>query len=235
MSRRQAILTDNLHRVQSRIAAAAERAGRSPEEITLVAVTKYVSADVTRLIIEAGHHVLGESRPQQLCDKARALADLPVRWHLIGHLQRNKVRRTLPVVELIHSLDSIALLDTIERIAEEENLTVRGLLEVNISGNPNKHGFLADAVPEVVAGLGKYRRLHIEGLMCMGGWAGDLTGAAREFAALREMRDRLAADCPPPHQLVHLSMGMTNDFEIAIAEGATMVRIGSALFEGLDD
>ncbi|GAB6166649.1 YggS family pyridoxal phosphate-dependent enzyme [Thermostilla marina] len=234
MNRRQAIVTDNLRRIQSRITAAAERAGRAPHEITLVAVTKYVSADITRLVVEAGQAVLGESRPQQLCDKAHALADLPIRWHLIGHLQRNKVRRTLPVVELIHSLDGVALLDTIERIAEEENREVRGLLEVNISGNPNKHGFAPEALPEIVGGLTKYRRLKIEGLMCMGGWAGDLAGAARDFAALRELRDRLAAECPPPHRLDHLSMGMTNDFEVAIAEGATMVRIGSALFEGLD-
>ena len=139
-------IAENLDRVRRCIADSAAKSGRTPDQITLVAVTKYVGEPQSRATFEAGCQVLGESRPQHLCPKAEALADLPVRWHMIGHLQRNKVRRVLPLVEMIHSADSPRLIQTIDTIAGELSLRVPILLEVNVSGETSKHGFEPDAV-----------------------------------------------------------------------------------------
>jgi PLP dependent protein len=243
-------IAENLAHVRGRIAEAAGRAGRPADAVKLVAVTKYVTADAARALVEAGCHELGESRPQQLWEKAAAMADLPVRWHLIGHLQRNKLRRTLPLVGMFQSLDSLRLLDAIEATwpsrtteaaaqpplqrqasaAAREPLPV--LLEVNISGETAKHGFPPDALEAVLAELPKYRSVTVCGLMGMAALEGGAETARRDFAALRALRDRLRPQCPPGVRLDELSMGMSGDFETAIEEGATIVRVGSALFEG---
>ncbi|MBA4020164.1 MAG: YggS family pyridoxal phosphate-dependent enzyme [Pirellula sp.] len=225
----------NLAEVQARIGTAATQAGRRPEAVRLVAVTKYVDAATTRLLVDAGCRDLGEARPQQLWDKAAELAELGIRWHLIGHLQRNKVRRTLPLVHLLHSGDSLRLLEELdaERAAQPAPLPV--LLEVNVSGDAAKHGFAVDDVPPLVESLAKLAHLDVRGLMCMAGLEGDAAEARREFAALRELRDRLRREWSGRYTLDELSMGMSGDFEAAIAEGSTMVRVGSALFEGLDE
>jgi pyridoxal phosphate enzyme (YggS family) len=220
----------NLANVRDRIAAAARSAGRSPDEVRLVAVTKYVDAATTRLLIEAGCHDLGESRPQELWDKAAALADSAIRWHLIGHLQRNKVRRTLPLVSLIHSGDSLRLLEVLNREAVGP-LSV--LLEVNVSGEAAKHGFAPDELPRHLEALAALTNLDIRGLMAMAALDDDPTTARRDFARLRELRDRLRREWAGRFALDELSMGMSGDFEQAVAEGATIVRIGSALFEGV--
>lgn len=221
----------NVACVCGRIAEAAARSGRSAGEITMVAVTKYVSADVVRPLVEAGCLDLGESRPQSLWDKAEALADLPIRWHMIGHLQRNKIRRTVPLAAMIHSVDSQRLLAAIDEEHSTSRLAV--LLEVNTSGEEAKHGFAPDAIEPLLAELATYRHVEIRGLMCMAALEGGPAVARRDFAALRELRDRLRPRCPSGIALDELSMGMSGDFEEAIEEGATMVRIGSALFEGV--
>ncbi len=226
-------IAENLRRIEERIARAAEVAGRRADQVKLVAVTKYVGPEMVRHLVAAGCHLLGESRPQQLWQKVEVLSDLPVRWHLVGHLQRNKVRRTLPLVEMIESVDSLRLLETIDRVAAEQRRRVQVLLEVNVSGEQAKHGFAVEAMDQVVVQLPNYRQVQVCGLMCMAALDGGLQAARRDFAALRNLRDRLQAVCPQQVRLDELSMGMSGDFEAAIEQGATIVRIGSALFEGV--
>ena len=228
------ILRENLGRVRENIAAAAARCGRSGDPITLVGVTKYVAAQLARLLTEAGLVQLGESRPQELWRKAEALADVPIEWHLIGHLQTNKVKRTLPLTTLIHSIDSWHLVKEIEKQAAARQRAAQVLLEVNISGDATKTGLSpADAEP-LLAQIGDLNWVVVRGLMTMAALEGGPDRARRDFAALRELRDRWQSLCPPNVQLTELSMGMSDDYEAAIAEGATIVRIGSALFEGLN-
>ena len=226
-------IAENVARVRRQIADAAARSGRTADAVTLVAVTKYVSADLVRPLVAAGCTDLGESRPQQLWEKAAALADLPIRWHFVGNLQRNKVRRTLPLVAMIHSVDSPRLLATLdEEIKAARGTPIVVLLEVNISGEAAKHGFAPDTIEPFLTELPNYPNVAVRGLMCMAGLEGGLDVARRDFAALRRLRDQLRPRCPPGASLDDLSMGMSGDFEVAIEEGATIVRIGSALFEG---
>ncbi len=229
-------IAENVAEIRGRIAGAAARAGRRANEVTMVAVTKYVTVDLVRPLIAAGCVDLGESRPQQLWDKAAALADLPVRWHMIGHLQRNKIRRTLPLTAMIHSVDSVRLLAAIEEElsvgAPRPRLPV--LLEVNTSGETAKHGFAPEAIEPMLAQLQGYDHVELRGLMCMAALEGGPTVARRDFAALRELRDQLRQRCPTGMKLDELSMGMSGDFEAAVEEGATLVRIGSALFDGIE-
>ena len=226
-------LAANLADVQGRIAAAATRAGRRPEDVLLVAVTKYVGPEVIRSLVAIGCHVLGESRPQQLWEKAEALADLRVEWHMIGHLQRNKVPRTVPLVSMIESADSPRLVEAIDLAAAEFHAPIPLLLEVNISGEEAKHGFAPDDVELFLEQLAAYQNVEVRGLMAMASFSGGQEAARRDFAALRQLRDRLQPACPHGIRLDELSMGMSGDFEVAIEEGATIVRVGSALYEGI--
>jgi len=227
-------IADNVVQVRQRIADAACASGRKPEDVRLVAVTKYVGLEEIRATVAAGCHVLGESRPQQLWDRAEALRDLPIAWHLIGTLQRNKVRRSLPLVALIHSADSAELVAAIDRIAGELQLRMPLLLEVNVSGEVSKHGLAPEAVEPLLPELAQYQHVEIRGLMGMAGLEGGPEEARRDFARLRDLRDRLRPNAPDPIRLDELSMGMSGDFEEAIREGATIVRVGSALYEGVD-
>jgi len=229
----QSQIAANLADVQGRIAEAAARSGRRPDEVRLVAVTKYVEPETIRPLVAAGCRLLGENRPQHLWHKAEALADLPVTWHLIGHLQRNKVRRTVPLVAMIESADSPRLVAAVDEAAAEPDRRVPLLLEVNVSGEEAKHGFEPDAVGPLLDELPGYRHVEVRGLMCMARWGGGPDAARRDFAALRELREQLRADCPEGVALDELSMGMSGDFEAAIEEGATLVRIGSALYHGV--
>ena len=226
-------IRENVASVQGKMAEAARRSGRTPEAVRLVAVTKSAGEAEVRALVEAGCLVLGESRPQQLWDKAARLADLPVRWHLVGHLQRNKVRRTLPLIEMLQSVDSATLAAAVDRSAAELLLRVPVLLEVNVSGEAAKHGFAPDAVAPCLDELARLEHVEVRGLMCMAALEGGLPAARRDFAALRRLSDRLRASCPEGIRLDDLSMGMSGDYEVAIEEGATLVRVGSALFEGV--
>ena len=226
-------IAENLGRVRTAHGRSGPPAGRNAGDVRLLAVTKYVGAREIRALVDAGCNDLGESRPQQLWDRAAELGDLGVHWHLIGHLQRNKVRRTLPLVELIHSVDSPRLAAEIDAEAGQAARRAAILLEVNVSGEAAKHGFAPAEVEPFVAALAGYRNLDLRGLMCMAGLEGDLDDARREFAALRLLRDRLRPNGPAGIAMNELSMGMSGDFTVAIEEGATIVRIGSALFEGL--
>ena len=229
----------NLASVRDRVAAACRSAGRDPGDVRLVGVTKYVSAESTRMLLDAGCIDLAESRPQSLWAKASALADhAPApRWHLIGHLQRNKLRRTLPLVSLLHSLDSLRLLESIEAEASASGLVSDALIEVNLAGDPGRTGVMEADVPAVLEAAGRAPHVRVLGLMGMAAVPdGDDSGAAarRQFARLRELRDELAGRLPTVTGLRELSMGMSGDFEEAFLEGATLVRVGSALWEGIE-
>lgn len=226
------LLAGRLQAVHERIQTACRRAGRPPAEVTLVAVTKTVAAAVAALLPELGVMHLGESRPQELWHKAAVLPDT-VHWHLIGHLQRNKIERTLPLVRLIHSVDSLRLLEALEEEGGKRQQPVDVLLEVNASREANKHGFAPELLPEILPRINDLRHVHVRGLMTMAAFDEEAERCRPTFALVRQLRDRLAGELKPPHRLEHLSMGMSNDYEVAVEEGATLVRIGSALFEGL--
>jgi pyridoxal phosphate enzyme (YggS family) len=175
----------------------------------------------------------GESRPQQLWEKAAALDGLPIRWHFVGHLQRNKVQRTLPLATLVHSADSARLIAAVDQSAAALGRCVPLLLEVNISREPAKHGFVPGTLEAFLGELPKYPHVEVRGLMCLASLEGGRDAARRDFAALRQYRDRLRDLCPAGVTLPELSMGMSGDFTVAIEEGATIVRVGSSLFEGV--
>jgi pyridoxal phosphate enzyme (YggS family) len=226
----------NLAAVRHQIDDACLRAGRAANAVRLVAVTKYVDAAAARAMAAAGCRDLAESRPQALWAKAETLADLapPVRWHLIGHLQRNKVRRTLPVADLIHTLDSRRLLETLDAEAAAAGRPCDALVEVNLAGDPGRTGATAAETREIVAMAARSPHVRLRGLMGMASVpeGGDAAAQARrQFAWLREFRDRLRGE--GGMELPELSMGMSGDLAEAILEGSTMVRVGSALFEGL--
>jgi hypothetical protein len=224
-------LASNLATVNRRLAAACARAGRDAGEVTLVAVTKYARPEWVRGLVSLGVQDLGESRPQQLTERA-GWFDNSVRWHLIGPLQRNKVRKTLPVAGLIHSVDSLRLLSAIDRVAAEERMRPRVLLEVNVAGEEAKHGFAPDDVVSGWSEVASAAHVSVAGLMTMAPSDDDPERSRPVFRRLRELRDELRAR-HPESDLPVLSMGMSGDFEVAIEEGATLVRIGSRLFEGL--
>lgn len=228
------ILAERIAAVRQRIRSACERAGRVESEVTLVAVTKTVSTRVASLLPDLSVFDLGESRPQELWRKAEALKHLPIRWHMVGHLQRNKVERTLPLAHVIQSVDSIRLLEALAAEGEKRHLRPKALLEINISGEEQKQGFEPG---ELRARGPVIQRLPIDvvGLMGMAAIVDDVELTRPAFAKLRQLRDELQASWKEYGiQLTQLSMGMSGDFEVAVEEGATVVRIGTTLFEGLE-
>jgi pyridoxal phosphate enzyme (YggS family) len=229
----RAALAERWHAVNERVAAACARAGRDRREVTLVAVTKTVAAATAALLVELGAAHLGESRPQELWHKVGLVNGAS--WHLIGHLQRNKVERTLPLVSLIHSVDSLRLLSAVEDEAVRQGRTVDVLLQVNASREASKHGFAPEEVPALAPRIAALRQVRVRGLMTMAAFEDDPQRCRPTFAALRGLRDRLGAELGAAVPLPHLSMGMSNDFEVAVEEGATLLRIGSALFEGVPE
>ena len=209
--------------------AACARSGRARSEVTLVAVTKTIPVEIAALLPELGVVNLGENRPQELWRKGAAL---PASWHLIGHLQRNKIEQTLPLTAMIHSVDSVRLLQGLEQAAAKQQRTVDVLLEINAACEASKHGFAPADVVSMASWLPPLDHVRVRGLMTMAPL--QAPQACRPvFAALRQFRDQLREPLKSLHDLQHLSMGMSNDFEIAVEEGATLVRLGSVLFEGL--
>ena len=225
-------LVENLQSARARIAAACQRVGRSAADVQLVAVTKYTPLGTVKELVDLGHLALGENRPQQLVQRKEQLAN-EVHWHLIGQLQRNKVRQVLPAVSLIHSVDSFKLLRHIDRIAGELELAAKVLVQVNVSGEESKSGF---SVADLKASWGKFtglNHLRVTGLMTMAPHTDDEELIRSTFRGLRHLRDDLNSQTDSD-ELRELSMGMSGDFEIAIEEGATLVRLGSILFQGCD-
>ena len=220
-------IAENLERVREQIAQATARVGRVAEEIELVAITKTHPAEKVREAIETGQTLFGESRVQE----ARAkIPELPsnLRWHFVGHLQKNKIRHALPLFEMIHSVDSLGLAQDINRIAEEDGMHPRVLLEVNVAGEASKFGFKSETLRAEMESLLALPRLSILGLMTIPLLAEEAEASRKYFVQLRKMRDRLQAEFRV--DLAQLSMGMTQDFPVAIEEGATLVRVGTAIF-----
>jgi pyridoxal phosphate enzyme (YggS family) len=227
-----AVLRDRFQAVEDHLCAACRRAGRARSAVTLVAVTKTIGTETAALLSEIGVLDLGENRPQELWRKAAILAPA-VRWHMIGHLQRNKVERTLPLVTMIHAVDSLRLLAALDEAATGRMQPLPVMLEVNVSREASKHGFAPEEVPGLAPYLAAVTNVQVVGLMTMAAPEEDPQRCRPTFAALRTLRERLRTELGPPHELPHLSMGMSNDYEVAVEEGATLVRIGSAVFEGL--
>jgi pyridoxal phosphate enzyme (YggS family) len=220
------MIADDIAAVRARIDAAASRMGRDAGEITLVAVTKEVDAAEAQQAVANGLTDLGENRVQELTKKQEALAGLDVRWHMIGTLQRNKVAQVVGRVVLIHSVDSVSLGHAVGRRAEAQGQRQDILLEVNVGGESSKHGVGPGEAMEVARGLLDIRGLQLRGLMTVAP-QGNEVAARTGFRTLRELRDEMRATAP---DVTELSMGMTEDFEVAIEEGATIVRIGTAIF-----
>jgi pyridoxal phosphate enzyme (YggS family) len=225
----RSVLADRIAGVRARIAEACRRAGRDPVGVTLVGVTKTVSPRAAEIAAELGLRDLGERRQQELRKKAETVPS--VNWHLIGHLQRNKIDRTVPLVALVHSVDSERLLEALDAFGRKRGAPVPVLLEVNCSGEASKGGFAPDAIPAIGDGAVSRAGVAVRGLMTMAAYADDPQTARPAFVRLRELRDALRARTGLA--LADLSMGMSNDFEVALEEGTTLVRIGTTLFEGL--
>jgi pyridoxal phosphate enzyme (YggS family) len=223
----------NLDSVRRRMADAALRAGRDPADVTLVAVTKQRTDDEVRALVAAGQRLLAESHPQALVSRSGRLApEAPLTWHLIGHLQTNKVKTVVGRCALIHGVDNANLLHTLNRAAAAAELErIDVLLEVNVSGEESKFGFTPASVEEAIAALAPLGHVRCLGLMTMAPFEARPEDTRPVFRALRELRDRLAQAGAPNFEPRHLSMGMTNDFEVAVEEGATLVRVGTALFQ----
>jgi len=220
-------IAENLESVRTNISDAAQRAGRELSTVQLIAVSKTYSADVIREAVEAGQELFGENRVQESLIKIPTLPGR-LRWHLIGHLQSNKVRKALPLFQLIHGVDSTDLAKDIDRIAAETGHHPRVLLEVNVSGEKSKNGFSPEILERDLEVLLSLPRVQVEGFMTMAPLAPEAESSRSYFAALRELRDRISEKAGIPFGT--LSMGMSGDYQIAVEEGATLVRVGSAIF-----
>src|SRR5579863_3378670 len=226
------LLRDNIARVRDQIAAAATRAGRNPAEITLIGVSKTHPAEMIRAAYDAGLRDFGENRVQEWEGKRQALTDLSeARWHLIGHLQSNKATRAATIFHSVDSVDDAALAQRLDR-TRQGTATAQGplrvLLEVHIAGEAAKSGAEPEDLPELAEAVTKCASLYLSGLMCVPPLLDDMEKVRPYFRKLRELRDQLEAQIGK--KLPVLSMGMSHDFEVAIEEGATEVRVGTALF-----
>ena len=223
-------MKQRLEKVRERIRQAAESSNRDADSVRLVAVSKTVAADIVREAIEAGVTVLGENYVQEARDKFKALVQYPVSWHFIGHLQSNKAKYAVRLFDLIHSVDSLKLARELDKQAAKVDKVQQILVQVNISGEDTKSGISADEAPGLIAEIGRLKNIAVKGLMTMPPYFYQPEKVRPFFAALRELRDRIKAQSLPNVSLEELSMGMTGDFEVAIKEGATLVRIGTAIF-----
>jgi pyridoxal phosphate enzyme (YggS family) len=225
-------VADNLSTVRARIAAAARRSGRDPASITLVAVSKTFGLDAIREAAAAGQRDFGENRVQEALQKIAAPSETPMRWHLIGHLQSNKARKAAPAFRCIQSVDSLDLLGRLDEAAVEraadDPLDV--LVQVDLAGEATKFGATPQDAEQIVETAASLRRVRLGGLMLVPPWNEDPEQTRPWFVQLRQLRDRWLKAGMPAASLQHLSMGMSHDYEAAIEEGATIVRVGTAIF-----
>lgn len=224
------VLEKNIETIRENIAAALERSRREKSEVTFVAVTKTRPVELIELLAGLGVDTIGENRVQEARQKYPLLSDINYQWHLIGHLQSNKARHAVEIFDCIHSVDSLKLASEISRRCEAINKVLDVMIEVNVSGEEAKYGVAPDRVEELAAEIGDMPRVNLIGLMTMAPLVMDPEETRPVFRGLRELRDDLVQK--GHSNIRHLSMGMTQDYTIAIEEGATMVRIGSAVFDG---
>jgi PLP dependent protein len=216
--------------IRARMAESAARAGRSPSQIRLIAVSKTFPLDAVRVAYDAGQRDFGENRVQEALQKIAGSADMRIRWHLIGHLQSNKARKAAENFTVVHSVDSVDLLDRIDQAAASTGRAPELLVQVDLALEPTKFGAPLDVVPRIFARAAACQAARVVGLMLLPPFVDDPEDARLWFRQLRDLRNRLADDGVPPALVAELSMGMSHDFEVAIEEGATMVRVGTAIF-----
>ncbi len=224
-----AALRARLADVRERIARAADRAGRDPQAIRLVAVSKTFSPEHVRIAADAGQIDFGENKVQEGLQKMGEVALPDLRWHLIGHLQSNKAKKAV-AFDVIHTIDSASLLQKVDEAATAQGHAVRALVQVDLAGEPTKHGAVPEDLDAIFAAAGSCATARVVGLMVLPPAVDDPNNARPYFARLREIRDRLRTAGVPGAMLHDLSMGMSDDFEVAVEEGATLVRVGSAIF-----
>ncbi len=222
-------IADNLRTVTDRIASAAKRAGRDPSSISLVAVTKTVDIESIRHAVAAGASALGENRVQEAKEKIEKLGNI-ARWHLIGHLQTNKAKYAVKLFDLIHSIDNLELARELDKQAAKIGKVQNVLIEVNIAGEVSKAGMAVKEAPALVKETSKLKNVSIQGLMTVPPFSDNPEDSRPYFRVLRELAENIARENIPGVSMNELSMGMSNDFEVAVEEGATMVRVGTAIF-----
>ena len=220
---------ENLKDVRGRIAGAAERTGRSASDITIVAVTKTFGPETVEEAVRGGVLDVGENRIQEFLEKSERVS-LNCRWHLIGHLQTNKVSKAVGRFALIQSIDSLKVAGKLSHMGGERGITSNILIEVNTSGEESKHGFDPDETVDAFGEIFRLPALSIRGLMTVGPWVEDETVVASAFGRLRRLKEEIERSASEGFVLEHLSMGMSDDFELAVREGSTMVRLGRVLF-----
>ena len=224
------MISENVQNIRQRIDLACHRVGRSPSEVTLVAVSKTFPAGLIREAVSAGVHDIGENYVQEVIGKRDLLSGLDIRWHFIGHLQSNKARQIAPWVHIVHAVDSVGLVREIDKHASRAGRTLEVLVEVNTTGESTKFGVAPKSAAELLQALEPFRNIRVGGLMTIGPFLPDPEGSRPMFRQLRLLKDQLSQVKQHNIDLRHLSMGMTGDFEVAIEEGATIVRIGTAIF-----
>ena len=223
-------VASNLESVRSRIDAAAQRAGRDRSDICLIAVSKTFSPDHVRAAWAAGQRDFGENKVQEALQKIAETSDIQIRWHLIGHLQSNKAKRAAGSFACIHSVDSVELLNRLDAAASAQGVAPQVLVQLDLAGEASKSGAGADDARRILEAALDAKAVQAVGLMLIPPWNEDPEQTRPWFARLRDLRDRWLAEGIPKPALRNLSMGMSHDFEAAIEEGATMVRVGTAIF-----
>lgn len=223
-------IKENIDSILERTAAAARRSGRNPEDITVIAVSKTVDADRAKEAVLGGLINLGENRVQELVSKFEHLSDLDIKWHLIGHLQKNKVKYIIDKAALIHSVESLELANEINKRALKSDLTANVLIELNIGEEESKFGIGEDSVYDFVKSMEQFENIRILGIMTVAPFSEDPESIRWVFKKMKEIYDKISGMTLKNTEMKYLSMGMTNDFEIAIEEGANIVRIGTAIF-----
>lgn len=227
-------IAQSLARIRDRIDSAARSAGRDPSSVRLVAVSKTFPIDAVREAWEAGHRDFGENRVQEALQKIGASADLNIRWHLLGHLQSNKARKAAPAFAVIQSVDSLDLLEKLDRAAAEAGTSPDLLVQVDLAREATKFGAPPAEAREILEAARRCQAARVTGLMTLPPAPDTQEDARPWFRQLRELRDRWLAEGVPPDMLAELSMGMSQDFEVAVQEGATIVRVGTAIFGSRD-
>lgn len=223
------MLKENLKRVEDKITASCERSGRNREDVTLIAVSKTKPVETLRESYDMGVRVFGENKVQELVEKYETLPK-DIHWHMIGHLQRNKVKYIIDKVELIHSVDSLRLAETIDREAKKHNLTANILIEVNVAGEDSKFGVSPEELETLVEEISHFSNIQVRGLMTIAPFVENAEENRAVFARLRKLSVDIASKNIDNVNVGLLSMGMTNDYEVAIEEGATIIRVGTGIF-----
>jgi len=229
----ESIIRKNYETILENIEAAASNAGRPSASVTIVAVTKTVDEDVIRTLFDIGLENIGENRVKDALAKASRLSDLPIKWHMIGHLQRNKVKKAVNLFRFFHSVDSRRLAEEIDKESLKQDVTAPLLIEVNTSGEVSKFGATPQQAIKLTEQVAELRNVSLKGLMTMAPFTDDMEVCRKCFVRLRNLLEEINKKEIYPEKLTELSMGMTQDYQVAVEEGSTIVRIGSAFFKGL--